>query len=169
MRPTYEEVSQYLTYNPETGILTWTDRAAGKVKGKTAGGPNTAGYIDLKCNGKRMYGHRVAWLLTHKEWPAKHIDHINGDKADNRIENLRVVSNLCNHRNMKQHERNTSGVTGVYFNKNSKKWQAYITIEYKTKHLGLFKYLVDAETARKEAEVKYGFHENHGRLTRVKH
>jgi len=160
---TYEEISEVLSYNPEDGLLTWTDNAHHRVKGKTAGSRNKAGYIDLKVKGRRTYAHRLIWLLVHKEWPAKHIDHINGVTDDNRIENLRIVDNLGNRRNMKRHRGNASGITGIYFNKRAKKWQAYICVDYKQIYLGVFKYLVDAETARKEAEVKYGFHKNHGR------
>jgi hypothetical protein len=161
---TYEEVSEVLDYDPETGLLKWNECAHHTVRGKIAGSVNKDGYVDLRCKGKRMYGHRVAWLLTHKEWPKKHIDHINGIKTDNRIVNLRVVTNQQNRKNMKRHKGNSSGVTGVYWSNRAKKWQAYICVNYKQIYLGVFKYLVDAETARKEAEIEYGFHKNHGRL-----
>lgn len=160
---TYEDVNKVLSYNPENGLLIWKQSANKRYAGKIAGNLNAGGYIETSYRRHRLYGHRVAWLLTNKEWPKDQIDHINGIRDDNRIENLRVVDNKQNHTNMKKHKGNSSGVTGVYRNNRAKKWQAYICVDYKQIYLGVFKYLVDAETARKEAEIKYGFHKNHGR------
>lgn len=160
---TYEEVSKVLDYSPLTGSLKWSEGAHHRVKGKEAGNANKAGYIDLRYKDKRMYAHRVAWLLTYKEWPKGHIDHINGVTGDNRIGNLRVVTNQQNHKNMKRHKGNGSGATGVYWSKRAKKWQAYICVDYKQIYLGVFAELDDARIARKEAEIEHGFHKNHGR------
>ena len=160
---TYEQVNEVLEYNPENGLLKWKQNVNKRFAGKIAGNLSKNGYIELSCKSWRLYGHRVAWLLTHKEWPKKHIDHIKGIRNDNRIENLRVVTNKQNHTNMKKHIGNSSSVTGVYWNKRAEKWQAYICVDYKQIYLGVFKYLVDAETARKDAEIKHGFHKNHGR------
>ena len=160
---TYEQIAKVLSYNSRNGKLTWTDRAKNRFIGKTAGSRTKSGYTELSCKGHRLYAHRVAWLLFYKKWPDAQIDHINGIGSDNRITNLREVTNRENHRNSKRHVDNSSGVQGVYWNRRAKKWQAYICIDYKQKYLGVFEYLVDAEAARKEAEAKYGFHRNHGR------
>jgi len=160
---TYGQVNDVLKYDPNSGLVEWKDNVNKRFAGKEAGSRNKNGYVDIRCKNNRIYGHRVAWLLTHKEWPDGQVDHINGITDDNRIENLRVVSNQQNHTNMKKHKGNSSSVTGVYWNKRAEKWQAYICIDYKQIYLGVFKYLVDAETARKDAEIKYGFHKNHGR------
>lgn len=162
---TYEEVSRALKYDPKTGSLTWTDVMKLGLRNKEAGSINQHGYVDISYKRHRMYGHRVAWLLTHKEWPNGKIDHINGIVSDNRIENLRIVTDQENARNRKQHSGNSSSVTGVYWNKRAKKWQSYICVNGKQKYLGIFKYLIDAERARRDAEIKYGFHGNHGRIT----
>jgi len=163
---TYEEVASVLEYSPTTGKLKWQSSGRGRKADRSAGNFNKSlGYVEIKVKGYRTYAHRIAWLLTYGVWPDKHIDHINGIKDDNRIENLRVVNNQQNHTNMKQHKGNSSGVTGVYWSKRAKKWQAYICVKGKQKYLGIFKYLKDAETARKEAETEYGYHKNHGRVT----
>lgn len=91
------------------------------------------------------------------------IDHINGDTSDNRAVNLREVTNQDNHKNMKRHKGNKSGHTGVYWNTAVHKWQAYIAVDGKQKYLGIYDDVKDAAKVRKEAEIKYGFHKNHGR------
>jgi len=161
---TYEEINKSFTYDPATGLLKRKKTRNSLLEGKEAGSYTKAGYREVGVKKNRLYVHRVAWMMTYKAWPDGHIDHINGIKDDNRIENLRVVNNQQNHTNMKQHKGNSSGVTGVYWSKRAKKWQAYICVSGKQKYLGVFKYLKDAETARKEAEMEYGFHKNHGRL-----
>lgn len=92
------------------------------------------------------------------------IDHINGDPADNRPENLRAVSHQVNQQNQRRRADNSSGVTGVYWNKSANKWQAYIRTDGRMKYLGVFDSVDDAARVRKIAENTYGFHENHGRI-----
>ncbi len=92
-----------------------------------------------------------------------HIDHINGDRGDNRISNLRVVTSTENNRNKAINKNNTSGVTGVTWSKSRRKWIAQIHIGKIGKALGGFDRVEDAIAARKNAETRYGFHENHGR------
>ena len=101
--------------------------------------------------------------MHHGAWPKKGIDHINGITDDNRISNLRDVSQSDNMRNMTTPCRNTSGRIGVYWFARDCKWQAQIRADGKTKHLGYFDDINDAIAARKAAEIEYGYHENHGR------
>lgn len=82
---------------------------------------------------------------------------------DNRLENLRDVSNRENARNQKISKNNTSGTLGVYFYKRDQNYQASIKINGKIKHLGYFKNKEEAIAARAAANIKYNFHENHGR------
>ena len=163
----YEEVNSILNYDKDTGSITWKKNRKESWIGKFAGSYTSAGYheLNLQKNSKRnrLLGHRVAWLLTHKRWPEKHIDHINGDKADNRIANLREVDNQENHKNMKRHVGNKSGHTGIYWSKACSKWQAYICIDSKQTYLGVFDDLDDAVQVRKDAEISAQFHKNHGR------
>jgi hypothetical protein len=99
--------------------------------------------------------------MIHGYWPDE-IDHINGDRADNRLSNLREVSNIENQRNKVLPRNNKSGHIGVSWNKDSKKWMARITINYKLKQVGQFSTIEEAVAARKEAERKFGFSERHG-------
>tara|TARA_R110002126_G_scaffold40564_3_gene119216 strand:+ start:1772 stop:2278 length:507 start_codon:yes stop_codon:yes gene_type:complete len=161
---TYEVVSKALKYNKASGDLKWSEEFHKRFAGKLAGSRTKTGYVELSLKRHRLYAHRIAWLLHYKEWPKGQIDHINGRRSDNRIENLREVDSAENKKNSKMHKGNSSGAQGVYFNKRAKKWQAYITVDYKTIYLGVFRFIEDAKTARKEAEVEYGFHKNHGRV-----
>jgi hypothetical protein len=102
-------------------------------------------------------------LLTYGSWPEDQIDHINGNGLDNRLENLRAVSNGENLRNQKIPKNNTSGTIGVSFYKRHQKYQASIKINGIRKHLGYFKNKEEAIAARAVANIKYNFHENHGR------
>lgn len=89
---TAEWVRENLAYEPETGVFLWKRRGFGRTLGKVVGTTVWPGYIALKINGVRHYAHRVAWLYVHGEWPSGHIDHIDGDKANNAISNLRVAT-----------------------------------------------------------------------------
>lgn len=123
--------------------------------------PNSAGYIQIRIFGKKYLAHRVIWAFHYGKWPEGQIDHINGDRADNRIKNLRVVSSEVNGKNKSLRSDSKSGCLGVRYAKN--RWRAAITIKGKNIHLGTFIDRQDAVTARKDAEKVYGFHKNHGR------
>jgi hypothetical protein len=110
--------------------------------------------------------HRIAWLLYYGKWPKDQIDHINGDKSDNRIVNLREATNSQNGKNLKLSINNKTGVTGVAFDRQTQKWRAYIRVNFKMINLGRYMDFEDAVIARKSAEKKYfgewvrGGHEN---------
>ena len=174
---TQEIVKELLDYNPETGVFIWrfrerrwfsTDKAwkigNSRFSGKTAGClDKTSGYLIIGVLGKEYRAHRLAWLYMHGEFPKSQIDHINHVRTDNRITNLRQVSNHENAKNQRMRNNNTSGVTGVYWYESRNKWVAHITINGKYKNLGYYTNKADAITARKAAEAEYGFHENHGK------
>ncbi|MDW6181640.1 HNH endonuclease [Escherichia coli] len=88
---------------------------------------------------------------------------MNGVRSDNRLSNLRLVTHQQNAQNQKRKITNSSGVTGVYFNKERCKWIANICVDGRTKYLGIFASIIDAIAERKRAEKELGFHENHGR------
>lgn len=163
----YSEISKILNYDASTGSMTWKENRRRPLIGKEAGSFTKAGYREIAIHRggerHRMYCHRIAWLLTHGEWPSNHIDHINGKVDDNRIENLREVDNQTNHKNMKRHIGNKSGHTGIYWSKACSKWQAYICIDGKQTYLGVFNDLDEAVQVRKDAEISAQFHKNHGR------
>jgi hypothetical protein len=95
-------------------------------------------------------------------WPTQLIDHINGDRADNRIVNLRQTTQSENMRNRRKSTNNTSGYVGVY--KVGAKWRARISVDSKNMNLGIYDTIEQAVQARKQAEIDYGYHENHGRI-----
>jgi len=99
-----------------------------------------------------MYkAHRLAWLYVHGEWPPEQLDHINGQRDDNRVENLRSATRAENAGNSKRRADNTSGFKGVYWNAQRSKWQAKIRRGQLEKHLGLFVCKEDAAEAYRRA------------------
>lgn len=174
---TPEMMKSLIEYSPETGRMTWrprsrsmfgSGRACSTWNARFSGtdalhSGNGCGYRRGSVLGKLQCAHRVAWAILHGAWPDGQIDHINGDRADNRAVNLRCVSHADNGRNQKRASTNTSGATGVHWHKKLGKWQSHITIDRKTKFLGYFDNFDAAVAARKAAEVKHGFHANHGR------
>lgn len=117
--------------------------------GKLAGTVNRLGYAQIKVDGQLHLAHRFAWFLHYGEWPKGQIDHINGNKADNRITNLRVASGSENLRNRGKPANNTSGYKGVSWIARYRKWQATIKFDGKNKYLGRF-------ATREEAADAYG-------------
>lgn len=109
---------------------------------------------------------RLVWAYHHGVWPSLHIDHIDGNKGNDRIENLRDVPRKENNKNLPTPIVNTSGVMGVSWSKAASKWRAQINFAGRQVHLGLFDQFSDAAKARKRAERKFGYHPNHGRTVR---
>jgi len=165
--PPIEWLREQLAYTPETGKFKWKT-AKGKGRRATPGGHSEGRYaIEVVYKGERhrLRASRLAFALMEGRWPNV-MDHINGDKADDRWCNLREVTNAENARNFPRNKRNTSGHIGVSWHKRDKKWQAIIgatQVGKSLKYLGYFDTKEEAIAARKEAEKLYGFHENHGR------
>ena len=132
-----------------------------------AGYHNDGGYraveVSMKGKAHSYLSHRLVWAWHYGKWPNGEIDHIDHDTSNNRIENLRDVTHEENMKNKRKRKTNTSGVTGVVWNKNNAKWNAFICVSSRRKHLGLFESFEDAVAARKEAEKLYGYHKNHGK------
>lgn len=124
---------------------------------------NGAGARQGRINGESLYAHRVAWALHHGEWPSGEIDHINGNRSDNRISNLRDVDHQTNMQNKAVYRTNSSGCHGVSRKRSTGRWQAAVTVDGKRIHLGSFEARADAIAARKTFENQIGFHKNHGR------
>ena len=136
---TQDELKELLDYAPETGIFRWKIYKNQSAKiGDVAGTLCSNGYRHININRKRYLEHRLAWLYIHGEWPKKEIDHINGIKDDNRIENLREATRSENECNKTKRRDNTSGYKCIGWNKAAQKWCARIQIYNKRKHLGLF-------------------------------
>lgn len=125
------------------------------------------GYCRIKVNGITYMVHRIIYAICHQtDLCGQSLDHINGVRSDNRIENLRICDILDNARNRKRSKLNTSGQTGIVWRKRGK-WEVRITIKGKQLHIGCFDDFKDALAARKIAEREHGFHENHGRVART--
>jgi len=160
---TQSYLKEILHYDPETGIFTRIiDRHYMHKKGAVLGSVTVGGYMAINLDALPRPSHRLAWLYMYGEFPKGQIDHINHDRTDNRIKNLRVVSHKENGRNQKLGSNNTSGVNGVHWDKARKKWKAIIKVNYKNIQLGRFDNFFDAVCARKSADIRYGFHPNHG-------
>lgn len=161
---TQNEALSIFSYDPETGTLfNKINRKPRAKKGEKAGSKHINGYVHLSVKGKRYLAHRVVWLIIHGKFPRYGLDHINGNPEDNRLINLREVPQSENVKNSSLPKNNTTGELGVYKNKTGKKWRAQIQVNKKSLHLGTFKNKQDALTARKEAELNYNFHMNHGK------
>lgn len=133
---TRDALKALLSYDPSTGIFTWlVNRGNLKNAGSIAGSLNRGGYAQLQISGKCYRIHRLAWFYVHGVFPDGDLDHINGDRTDNRIENLRVCSKQQNALN-KLPQRN--GFKGVTLHKRTGKFQAQITKSNKNHYLGLF-------------------------------
>lgn len=159
---TQEELKERYKYCSKTGVFTRAKDIRSYKKGTIAGTKTNNGYIRIKIGGKPYMAHRLAWLYAHGEMPCGEIDHINHNRADNSISNLRIVLHKDNMKNRRRHKDNTSGTTGVFWRKRDSRWVATIKVNNKSKHLGYHKEFSDALAARKAAEIKYGFHTNHG-------
>ena len=181
-RPTPEILRKLLRYEPGTGNLFWRKRTPDMFKSfkqpavqncncwnaRFSGGQafineGWGGYLRGTLLGGNYLAHRVAWAVTNGDWPANEIDHINGHRDDNRIDNLRDVSRTENCRNTKIPSTNTSGQVGVYWCKRERRWISSIKISGRTIYLGRSSDRSAAIAMRKAGEIKYGFHENHGR------
>ena len=163
---TAERARELLDYDPETGVLRWKkSRGGSALSGSVAGSTmrvSGKSYRYLSIDGHKFLSHRVIWLMCSGIYPEMEIDHIDGDGLNNRISNLRHVSHSENQKNSRKQSNNTSGVSGVHWNKTANMWQARIKVNGKTLSIGYYKDIIAASNARKAAEKKYGFHQNHG-------
>jgi len=124
----HSKLIELLHYNLETGLFHWAKSRPKVKEGNPAGCLDHNGYIRIEVGGKTYAAHRLAWFYINKEWPSNEIDHINRNKSDNRIENLRQAQHGQNRANSKT--TNKHGLKGVSF----KKWIKFNCWEAKVKH-----------------------------------
>lgn len=176
---TQDRLKQLFQYDPEQGVLIWRERPRDDFKttpayyvfksrweGKVAGHIEAQGYRKIGVDGQIQVAHRLIWCFVFGEWvsyPQFEIDHVNGDRADNRIQNLRKCTKSMNQRNGSMRVNNKSGVIGVNWKSKQKVWVARIWDGPHHKFLGNFKELDEAKEARAKAERELGYHSGHGK------
>lgn len=154
-------LKQRLVYEPETGEFIWLKPRIGMVAGAIAGSVNSHGYVVINTGGKTLKAHRLAWWFVYGEEPSGLMDHINGSRADNRIENLRLASAQQNAVNRCVRSDSKSGIKGVSWRASKRKWVAVIVSNGIRRSLGNFASRDDAEAA-----YKAGALEIHGEFAR---
>ena len=150
-----DEVLRLLEYDQHTGILRWRVSPSGPCKaGAIAGSRTDRGYWRVMIKGRSYLAHRLGWLIVHGNWPHGEIDHINGIRDDNRLANLRDVSSTENRQNLRKapSTNKSSGLLGVSYAQQCKKWVARIRISGKRIHLGHYETAEQAHDAYLEAK-----------------
>lgn len=155
MSLTQKRLIELFDYNSNTGIFTCKVRTGGTSRiGGVAGGVNARGYVEMRVDGRTMKAHRLAWLYVYGELPTFLIDHINGQKSDNRICNLRHVLPDVNQQNQRAAKgNNKSGLLGVSIRKKGG-FEAGIRVGGKRHYLGLHWTAESAHAAYVEAKRK---------------
>jgi len=168
-------LTNIITYDESLGLFFWNKRPESmfscnreylrwnnRYSGKKAGTKDSRGYIVIKFQQKKIKAHRLAYLLKHGSMPLA-IDHIDGNKENNRIQNLREATASENNKNSSLRKDNNSGIPGVTWDKANSKWRCYIRVDKHLKHLGLCADFFEACCRRKAKELAYDFHANHGK------
>lgn len=162
---THKQLKEIIKYDPNTGIFTWVGATGRRCRvGEMAGTIKTTEKNRIIiCINKKLYkAHRLAYFYMTGKWPEHEIDHIDHNMSNNKWDNLRPVSRSQNFRNLPKPKTNSSGITGVHFNKRTNRWVSYVGIYNKRIHLGTFGTIEEAISMRLTALDYYGFHYNHG-------
>lgn len=150
---TQARVRELFDYDQKIGnLIRRTSQSSKNSVGDIVGYRGNNGYLYVRVDGRLYLVHRVIWMYVHGYFPEHYIDHINRDKCDNRLENLREATNKCNMRNSKLRSDNKTGITGIFLLKDRGKWLANIRVDNKTKFLGEFIDFTEAVAHRLAAE-----------------
>ena len=152
---TRSQLIKVLSYDPKSGLFTWRMSGSGRKLGQPAGCVTSLGYRRIHVFGRSYWAHHLAWLYSKGSLPGEEVDHINGVKTDDRIENLRPCTRAQNARNRKRAKNNRSGATGVYFHPRRRRWIAQIYLNRKSIIVGRCHSFDDAVVARRKAEAHY--------------
>jgi hypothetical protein len=160
---TQEYLKSILDYNLDTGVFTWKVNKAKRIKIGDIAGWLSDGYKKIEINDKQYTAHRLAWLYVNGEMPKDLIDHIDNDRSNNKISNLRESTHQTNSENYKTPKTNKSGVKNVSWYKSLNKWVVSISVRKTKKTIGYFDDLEFAELVAIETRNKYrGEFANHG-------
>jgi hypothetical protein len=155
--PSPAEIRQTFDYDSATGLLTWKVSRGRVSKGSEAGTLGQHGYVTLQVNGKRLRAHRAIWAHVYGVWPSLEIDHKDGNRANNRIENLREATSAENKQNLRgARSHSATGLLGVFKFRDGGKFMAQIVKNGKGKHIGVFDSKEEAHAAY--LEVKRQLH-----------
>jgi len=144
---TQSRLQEVLEYNPITGVFTRRLKQTGVKQGSISGSRSNEGYLVTTIDSEAFKCHRLAWLYMTGEWPAGQIDHINGDRSDNRFSNLRVVLKQQNAENQRKAQRNNKSTNTLGTFKNGSGFAARISHNNAKIYLGTFKTLDEASAA----------------------
>ena len=173
--PTVEYLHECFKYDPKSGLVSWkvrpahhfpTSRGMNRSNSGCAGkaaGCEDKGYLKVRLDGQNYFVHRVAFALAHGKWPIA-VDHIDGSGLNNALANLREVTHQENMRNTAHRKGAQTPVPGVHWHKVQQRWHAYIGAGGSLERLGSHDTIFEAVCARKSAELRHGFHENHVRI-----
>lgn len=166
--PSVSRLKKLLRYDPETGKLFWLARGDSRFDNRFHGAIalNTlcgSGYKKGRVDYVNVLSHRAAWAIHYGYWPNRQIDHINGDRSDNRILNLRLATFEQNNRNKRANILNSSGENGIYFEKSRHKYCVRVSDGKKKLNLGRFLTIDEAISVRDSAYMYLGYSERHGK------
>lgn len=151
-----DRLRKLFTYNPDTGLFVRLVSTSNRVKaGDVAGSVSPDGYMRIWIDGHSYKAHRLAWLFIHGNWPAGQIDHANGNRSDNRIENLRVADQSQQSANSARPRSNKTGVRGVSFHKATQKYTARLACRGRLVHASYHDHIEDAAAAYRSASLKH--------------
>lgn len=150
---TQARLHQVLEYEPLTGNFKWLIATPRAPIGAVAGVITNTGYRVMSVDAQKHLAHRLVWFYVHGKWPEHQIDHINGNRADNRLSNLREATPGQNAHNAKARSTNKSGLKGVSLHRG--RWHARIVVDYKMIILGYFPTKEAAHAAYCVAAKKY--------------
>lgn len=152
---THEELVNTLSYDESTGVFTWLKTNSNAAANGKGAGTINKGYVYITINKVKYLAHRLAWFYVNKEWPSSHLDHINNNRSDNRICNIREATPRQNAMNVSISKSNKTGYHGVHFDAAMEAWKAAVKKDRKNIHLGFFRSKDDAILAASHWRMKF--------------